>query len=117
MQKFLLWWTAQLTDLLPLSVRAAVTGSEDDAAILELDGDAVGLLVRRKGVTTCEARAFANERGFRELAASASARSGFPKRLIVRSPTAPLLQKRLSFPKAARRNLDDALAFEIDRET
>lgn len=88
-----------------------------DAAILEIDGDAAGLLIRQRGMISRVARVSADEAGFHRIARILAERGGAPHGLVLRLPQAAVLQKRLSLPLAARRHLEGLLGFEMDRET
>lgn len=113
---FLSWWFGQLADLLPQSLRRSDPTAADATVItpvIEQDGSvaevAVGL--RRGGKETLVGRFAVGAAALPELPRS----SGKP--VVLRLGEAEVLGKTLSLPLAAERELDQALAFEMDRET
>lgn len=110
------WWRQQLLELLPSGVARAVA-RRADAVILELDRDIAKLLVRRDGAIALMRQAKADENGFRELGQALTTVEDLPSTVILRLPPASVLQKPVSLPLAAKRNLKTVLGFEMDRET
>ena len=110
------WWLQQLAAMLPAAVLSK-SASLADAAILEIDDDAAALLVRQRGTVTRLAEASADLEGLRALVQAMVDHSAMPRRLVLRLPSLPVLQKRLSLPLGARRHLQGLLGFEIDQET
>lgn len=114
---FLGWWFGQLAELLPRALRRADPTTADATVITPLiapDGSvgevAVGL--RRGGKETLLGHFAAGaSSALPELPRS----SGKPA--VLRLGEAEVLGKTLSLPLAAERELDQALAFEMDRET
>jgi general secretion pathway protein L len=113
---FFQWWLQQLSELLPSGLLQRASG-HGDAAILEIDRDAIALLIRRAGRTAKAAQSTADDDGFRELAAIMAAMEDLPRFLVLRFPPAMLLRKSVTFPSAARRNIESLIGFEMDRET
>jgi len=116
MRSFFSWWFSQLAGLLPDIVKRA-SNQPADAAILEIDSAAISLLIRSRGVTAFAAQSSADEAGMGELAQALTAMSQKPPHLVLRLPSGQVLEKHLSLPLAARRDLRNVLGFEIDRET
>lgn len=110
------WWLQQLLELLPSGVARAIA-RRGDAVILDLDGEAARLLVRRDGATALMRQAKPDESGFRELAQALATIEDLPKTIMLRLPPASALCKAVSLPLAAKRNLRAVLGFEMDRET
>ncbi|HEY3912673.1 MAG TPA: PilN domain-containing protein [Stellaceae bacterium] len=113
---FLSWWFGQLADLLPPSLRRSDPTAADATVVTPLivqDGSvaevAVGL--RRGGKETLLGRFAVGAAALPELPRS----SGQP--VVLRLGEAEVLGKTLNLPLAAARELDQALAFEMDRET
>jgi general secretion pathway protein L len=113
---FLRWWLQQLSALLPGGL-AWIASGRGEAVVLRIDRGRAEMLVRRKGQTTRLAQAAADEAGFRELSATAASMEDLPHAVVMRFPPEMLLRKAVTFPSAARRNLDSLLGFEMDRET
>jgi general secretion pathway protein L len=116
MWAFLNWWFGQLPGLLPgflTRERAAST----DAIILDLGTGTIRLSIRTQNAVAQLGQATANELGLKDLARGLSGRKSLPALVLFRVPFDWVLKKRLSFPAAARRNLNTLLGFEIDRET
>jgi len=111
------WWLRQVTELLPSGlVRAA--RRLHDAAIIAVEDDGVSLLMRRDGAIS---RLFrlpaANEDGYRRIAETIARMEEPPRQLLLRLPSSMILRKLVSFPLAARRDLESLIGFEMDRET
>jgi general secretion pathway protein L len=116
MRSFFSWWFAQLAGLLP-DIVTRVSSRPSDAAIIEIDSRAASLWFRSNGTAVCAARASLSELGLGELARVVAAQNTKLSLLLLRLPAEQMLQKRLSLPLAARRDLTNVLGFEIDRET
>lgn len=114
---FFRWWFGQLAELLPRQLRRSDPTAADATVVTPLiaeDGNiaeiAVGL--RRGGRETPIGRfALGAGSGLPEWPRS----SGKPA--VLRLGEAEVLGKTLTLPLAAERELDQALAFEMDRET
>jgi general secretion pathway protein L len=88
-----------------------------DAVILAIDGDSVTLLSRSRGTTTRDLDASADDAGIQQLARLIIARGDLGRLLLLRLPPAQVLHKQLTFPTAARHDLEQIIGFAIDRET
>lgn len=115
-REFFTWWFAQLADLLPRELRrSALTGG--DALIITPVGrlgqgvEAVAVGLRRNG----------RETPLGHFAIGSIATSQLPRSAdrttMLRLGEADVLGKTVSLPLAAERELDQVLAFEMDRET
>jgi general secretion pathway protein L len=115
MRAFFDWWFHQLAGLLPMAM-VGEPGDRPDAVIVEMDGDDLGILIRRNGQTIRKERVRA-DMGLGEVPAMIAKLENRPHFILVELPTTQLLQKRLSLPIAAQRDLGSVLDFEIERET
>jgi general secretion pathway protein L len=114
---FFRWWFGQLADLLPRQLRPSDPTAADATVITPLIAEngsvaeiAIGL--RRGGKETLLGRfALGAATALPELPRA----SGAPA--VLRLGEAEVLGKTLTLPLAAERELDHALAFEMDRET
>jgi general secretion pathway protein L len=113
LHEFLGWWFGQLAELLPQRLRPSAPSAADATVIAPIDpalnGIAVGL--RRGGMET----------PFGQFALGASELAELPhspsKPAVLRLREGEVLAKTLVLPLAAERELDQALLFEMDRET
>ena len=115
-REFFRWWFGQLAELLPERWRAGAR-SGGDALVIGPAGprcdsaEAVTVSLRRNGRETPLGR----------FALAASGLSDIPrptgKPTVLRVAETEILGKTLSLPLAAERQLDQVLAFEMDRET
>ena len=121
LRDFLAWWVQQLAELLPDRLRRPDAAGAD-ALLIEpdgpLDGDppAVELLVRKRGQTSRLGR-FALDGLGMTAAQRAAALAGGPLPIRLRLPPGLLLEKHLSLPLAAERELARVVGYEMDRET
>ena len=115
-REFFRWWFGQLSELLPERWRGATSGGGDALLICptgpHCDGtEAVVVSLRRSGRETPLGR----------FGLAASALGDIPrpsgKPAVLRVGESDVLGKTLSLPLAAERQLDQVLAFEMDRET
>ena len=112
---FFLWWADRMAELLPAWLRRpAVTRLDALVIIPTTPLDRIGriaVFVRRNGRET--------ELGQFTLGAGELAEMPRPRGrpAVLRIDRAELLEKTLTLPLAARGELDQALAFEMDRET
>lgn len=114
---FFNWWLRQVTELLPAGLIRAVR-RHHDAAIVDVGDEGVSLLMRRDGVVSCLSRSHeGNESGYRQIAELIARMEAPPRQLLLRLPSAMILKKLVSFPLAARRDLESLIGFEMDRET
>jgi general secretion pathway protein L len=113
---FFSWWVGQLADLLPQRLRRSAPTSADATVITPIataDGGftAVAVGLRRNGKETLLGRFAVDASGLAELPRSAG------KPAVLRLGEAEVLGKTITLPLAAEREVDQALAFEMDRET
>lgn len=115
MREFFDWWLGQLADLLPARLRRSGARAGDALVIAPLgplgDVDAVAASLRRGGKETPLGRYPLGGSGFAGLPRA----SGKPA--VLRLRESDVLQKTVSLPLAAERELRQVLAFEMDRET
>ena len=118
---FLAWWTQQLAELLPDQLRRP-DPAQADALLVEPDGaldatpPSVSLLLRKRGQVSRLGRFTLDGNGAMSAQRAASLAGGkLPVRLHL--PEGLLLEKHLSLPLAAERELARVIAFEMDRET
>jgi general secretion pathway protein L len=113
---FFIWWSGQLADLLPQSLHRS-TPTAADALVISPIGttvhgiDAVAVNLRRNGSETSLGRFALGATGLAGLPGAA----GNPA--VLRLGAADVLGKTVTLPVAAERELDQALAFEMDLET
>ena len=113
LRDFFTWWLAQLGELLPRRLRRSAPSAADATVITPIDpalsGIAVGL--RRGGRETPLGQ-------FRLGTSELADLPRWPgKPAVLRLGEADVLAKTLALPLAAERELDQALLFEMDRET
>jgi general secretion pathway protein L len=113
---FLIWWVGQLADLLPQRWRQSVLTSVDALVVaptgpLDRGPDSVAVGLRQHGREASLGRFGLDAASLRTLPHAA----GRPA--VLRLPQADLLAKTVVLPLAAERELDQVLAFEMDRET
>ncbi len=114
---FLSWWGEQLRALLPASLVAA-TPLDHDALLISLDDQAgaVELALRKRGQASRLGRFALDGPGIRAMKQAATL-PGRPAAVMLRLSPAFLLEKQLTLPLAAERELVRVLGFEMDRET
>jgi general secretion pathway protein L len=114
--EFFTWWRQQLLDLVPESL---VRGSGPEANALVADASAPGVLTllrRRRGAETRVAQARLDEPGLPALRAALNGRpSGEP--VVLRLAPAALLERTVTLPLAAERELARVLRYEMERLT
>jgi general secretion pathway protein L len=113
---FFSWWLGQLADFLPQRLRRSAPTAADATVITPIAADgggfaAVAVGLRRNGKETLLGRFALGASGLAELARSAG------KPAVLRLGEAEVLGKAVTLPLAAEREVDQALAFEMDRET
>ncbi|MBV8889100.1 MAG: PilN domain-containing protein [Alphaproteobacteria bacterium] len=115
-REFFEWWLGQLASLLPEAWRGAGPKADDALVIApigplgqSIDGFAVSL--RRNGTEIPQGRFGIEAAGWGEVPRPA----GTPA--VLRLSGGEVLSKTLTLPLAAERELDQVLAFEMDRET
>jgi len=113
---FFSWWLGQLADLLPQRLRRSAPTAADATVITPIAADgggfaAVAVGLRRNGKETLLGRFAVGALGLAELPRSAG------KPVVLRLGEAEVLGKTVTLPLAAEREVDQVLAFEMDRET
>ncbi len=113
---FFRWWLGQLAELLPQRLRRSDPTVADATVITPVaseDGSfaAVAVGLRRNGKETLLGHFAVGAAGLAELPRA----SGKPA--VLRLGEAEVLGKTVVLPLAAEREIDQALAFEMDRET
>jgi len=114
---FLSWWGDQLRSLLPTELVGATAHDHDALVVTSEDGtNQVEVALRKRGQTSRLGRFKLDAAGLRALK-QACALPGRPNAIHLRLGPAFLLEKQLTLPLAAERELDRVLGFEMDRET
>jgi general secretion pathway protein L len=113
---FLNWWFGQLADLLPQRMRPSAPTAADATVIMPIGAadqgvEAVAVSLRRNGKETLLGQFALSASGMAELPRAA----GNP--VVLRLGDGDVLGKTVVLPLAAEREIDQALAFEMDRET
>src|SRR5271169_2696140 len=113
---FLAWWFGQLADLLPQRLRPSAPTAADATVITPIGAaghgvEAVAVGLRRNGKETVLGQFALSGSGLAELPRAAG------KPVVLRLGDADMLGKTVVLPLAAEREIDQALAFEMDRET
>ena len=112
---FFAWWLGQLTGLLPVWLRRAALTSTDALVITPTGSlehvDAVSVELRRNGAEAPLGLFALGAAELKELPLSPS------RPIVLRLTRGDLLEKTLVLPLAAQGDLDQVLAFEMDRET
>lgn len=112
---FFAWWVGQLAELLPAWLRRPAAMCADALLVAPLGpldrAGTVAVLLRRGG----------REAQLGQFALGSSQLDALPRSprrpIVLRLGRAELLEKALSLPLAAHGDLDQVLAFEMDRET
>ena len=115
-REFFSWWFGQLAELLPRELRRSQLGAEDGLVITPIGPlgqgvEAVAADLRRNGKETPLGHFAIGVVGLAELPRSGG------RTTVLRLGQADVLSKTVSLPLAAERELDQVLAFEMDRET
>jgi len=116
LREFFTWWGEQLADLLPQELRRSALGASDALVITPIGFlgqgvEAVAVDQRRSGRETPLGHFSLGAIGLGELPRAANLTT------VLRLAEADVLGKTLTLPLAAERELDQVLAFEMDRET
>jgi general secretion pathway protein L len=116
LREFFAWWCAQLADLLPQELRRSALGTGDALVITPIGPlgqgvEAVAVDQRHNGRESPLGHFALGAVGTADLSRMAG------KTTVLRLGEADVLGKTVSLPLAAERELDQALAFEMDRET
>jgi general secretion pathway protein L len=113
---FLGWWFGQLADFLPQRLRRSAPTAADATVVTPIGAaghgiEAVAVGLRRNGKETFLGQFALSASGLAELPRTAG------KPVVLRLGEADVLGKTVVLPLAAEREIDQALAFEMDRET
>lgn len=116
LREFFVWWLAQLADLLPQELRRSALGAGDALLITPIGPlgqgvEAVAADLRRGGRESPLGHFALGAIGTADLTRVAG------RTTVLRLDDSDVLGKTVSLPLAAERELDQALAFEMDRET
>ena len=116
LREFFAWWCAQLADLLPQELRRSALGTGDALVITPIGSlgqgvEAVAVDQRHNGRESPLGHFALGAIGIADLSRMAG------KTTVLHLGEADVLGKTVSLPLAAERELDQALAFEMDRET
>jgi general secretion pathway protein L len=115
-REFFDWWCAQLADLLPQELRRSALGTGDALVITP-----IGPLQQRAEAVAVYQRHSGKESPLGHFALGAIGMADLPRMAgrttVLRLGETDVLGKTVSLPLAAERELDQALAFEMDRET
>lgn len=115
-REFFTWWFGQLADLLPQELRRSAFSAADALVITPIGPlgqgvEAVAVDMRRNGKEAPLGHFGIGTTGLAELSRPAGGMT------VLRLGAADVLAKSVSLPLAAERELDQVLAFEMDRET
>jgi general secretion pathway protein L len=116
LRDFFAWWCAQLADFLPQELRQSALGRGDALVIAPIGTlgqgvEAVAVELRRSGKETPLGHFALGAVGIADLPRAAG------RTTVLRLGEADVLGKTVTLPLAAERELDQALVFEMDRET
>jgi general secretion pathway protein L len=116
LREFFAWWGAQLADLLPQELRRSALGTGDALVITP-----IGPLGQPVGAIAVDLRRNGKESPLGHFALGAIDMAELPRAAgrvtVLRLSDSDVLGKTVTLPLAAERELDQALAFEMDRET
>jgi general secretion pathway protein L len=115
-REFFTWWFGQLADFLPQELRRSALSAADAWVITPIGPlgqgvEAVAVDLRRNGKETPLGHFGIGATGLAELSRPAGTVT------VLRLGAPDVLTKSVSLPLAAERELDQVLAFEMDRET
>jgi general secretion pathway protein L len=114
--EFFAWWRQHLLELLPENLRR---GSGPEANALVVDATEPGLLRltrRRRGTETKVTQVRLDESGLPSLRAALNDRPA-GETVLLRLPPSLVLERGVSLPLAAERDLDRVLTYEMERLT
>ncbi len=121
LREYVDWWSTQMLDLVPARLREAAA-DETDALLIEPEDPGggkppvIGLTLLRSRRESALGR-FALDPAGLEQARHAALVPGRTRETRLRLPGSLLLEKQLTLPLAAERDLERVLAYEMDRET
>jgi general secretion pathway protein L len=115
-REFFTWWFGQLAELLPRELRQSPLDAEDALVITPIGSlrqgiEAVVADLRRNGKESTLGHFGVGAVGLADLPQAAG------RTTVLRLGEADVLAKNLSLPLAAEREVEQVLAFEMDRET
>ena len=115
-REFFTWWFGQLAELLPQELRKSALEAGDALVITP-----IGSLRQGIGAVAADLRRNGKESPLGHFAVGAVGLAELPRAVgrttVLRLGEADVLAKNVSLPLAAERELDQVLAFEMDRET
>ena len=115
-RNFFIWWFGQLAEVLPQRLRQVAFSAADALVVAP-----IGTLARGVEAVTVYLRRNRKEMTVGEFPLGAAGLAELPsavgKATVLRLGEADVLGKTITLPLAAERELDQALAFEMDRET
>jgi len=118
---FLAWWAQHMLELIPERLRQS-DAVLADAVLVDPQGPidavppSVAISLRKRGQTSTLGRYTLDGHGMRTAQGAVTSMGGnLP--VSLRLPPSLLLEKHLSLPLAAERELDRVVAYEMDRET
>jgi general secretion pathway protein L len=120
-REFLSWWVQQLAELLPERLRRPDVALADALLVvpdgsLDADPPSIDLLLRKRGQISRLGHFALDGPGIKS-AQRAAASAGGPLPIQLRLPPGLLLEKHLTLPLAAERELVRVVGYEMDRET
>ena len=116
LREYFTWWVSQMRDLMPERARPAEASAGE---ILIIESDAAGSMLTasmRRGDRVTQVGRFPSDPTGLTALRNAAALGGRDIPVWLR-PAAMMLEKQLTFPLAAERELGRVLAYEMDRET
>ncbi len=117
-REFFAWWFGQLADLLPQGLRRSALTAADAMVISPVGQVSRGPEV---GMVAVGSRRNGREASLGQFALGATGSAGVPRSAggatVLRLGETDVLGKTVVLPLAAERELDQVLAFEMDRET
>jgi general secretion pathway protein L len=117
LRDYFAWWARHMRELLPEGFGAA-NGAPREAMILEPDTGGTALLATiQRDEHLAPLGRFASDKAGIAALRDAAGLGGRQVAVWLRLPPAALLEKQLTFPLTAERELRRALAYEMDRET
>jgi general secretion pathway protein L len=114
--EFFTWWRQHLIELVPENLRQGANGQ---ANALVVDATSPGIVIlqrRRRGIEARAGQARLDEPGLPGLRAALNQRQG-GEPVILRLPAATLLERPVTLPLAAERDLERVLGYEMERLT
>ncbi len=114
--EFFTWWRQQLLELVPETLRRGA-GADGNALVLEATGLATLTVARRRrGAEARLAPVRLDEPGRGTLRATLASRQG-GEMVVLRLPPETLLERKVTLPLAAERDVERVLGYELERLT